>query len=165
MKKDYEAMGAGELERLILTLEEEMHEAAGDLRFEYAARLRDEINDLKRSCAPSADGLGTLSRPVGGRADPQASVPPSRMRRSTASMGDRALVGGQAEVGVEHPPLPLDWGSLMWSVQLQCTVTSPVSVGRSSCGRSRSRRTNAGWMSARCEPATTRSWPDRRRPR
>ena len=41
-------MGAGELERLILTLEEEMHEAAVDLRFEYAARLRDEINDLKR---------------------------------------------------------------------------------------------------------------------
>jgi excinuclease ABC subunit B len=29
-------------------LEEEMHEAAGDLRFEYAARLRDEISDLKK---------------------------------------------------------------------------------------------------------------------
>ena len=25
-----------------------MHEAATDLRFEYAARLRDEIKDLKR---------------------------------------------------------------------------------------------------------------------
>jgi excinuclease ABC subunit B len=37
-----------ELERLIRTLEEEMHEASADLRFEYAARLRDEINDLKR---------------------------------------------------------------------------------------------------------------------
>jgi excinuclease ABC subunit B len=37
-----------ELERLILTLEEEMHEAAGDLRFEYAARLRDEVKELKR---------------------------------------------------------------------------------------------------------------------
>ena len=37
-----------ELARLIQTLEEEMHEAAADLRFEYAARLRDEINDLKR---------------------------------------------------------------------------------------------------------------------
>jgi excinuclease ABC subunit B len=48
IKRDYEAMGAGELERLILTLEEEMHEAAADLRFEYAARLRDEINDLRR---------------------------------------------------------------------------------------------------------------------
>ena len=29
-------------------LEEEMREAAKELRFEYAARLRDEINDLKR---------------------------------------------------------------------------------------------------------------------
>ena len=37
-----------ELERLIRTLEQEMREAAVDLRFEYAARLRDEIKDLKR---------------------------------------------------------------------------------------------------------------------
>jgi excinuclease ABC subunit B len=37
-----------ELERLIKSLEEEMHEAATELRFEYAARLRDEINELKR---------------------------------------------------------------------------------------------------------------------
>jgi excinuclease ABC subunit B len=37
-----------ELARLIQTLEEEMSDAAADLRFEYAARLRDEIKDLKR---------------------------------------------------------------------------------------------------------------------
>jgi len=37
-----------ELRRLILQLEEEMHEASAELRFEYAARLRDEIKDLKR---------------------------------------------------------------------------------------------------------------------
>lgn len=37
-----------ELGRLIQTLEEEMHDAATDLRFEYAARLRDEIKELKR---------------------------------------------------------------------------------------------------------------------
>jgi excinuclease ABC subunit B len=37
-----------ELGRLIQTLEEEMHEASADLRFEYAARLRDEIKELKR---------------------------------------------------------------------------------------------------------------------
>ena len=41
-------MPAEELERLIRTLEEEMHEAAKDLRFEYAARLRDEIGDLRK---------------------------------------------------------------------------------------------------------------------
>jgi excinuclease ABC subunit B len=37
-----------ELARLIQTLEEEMHEAAKDLRFEYAARLRDEVRDLRK---------------------------------------------------------------------------------------------------------------------
>jgi excinuclease ABC subunit B len=37
-----------QLERLIRTLEDEMHDAAGELRFEYAARLRDEIGDLKK---------------------------------------------------------------------------------------------------------------------
>ena len=37
-----------ELARLVLTLEEEMHEAATELKFEYAARLRDEVNDLRR---------------------------------------------------------------------------------------------------------------------
>ena len=37
-----------ELERLIGTLEQEMHDAAIDLRFEYAARLRDEVKELRR---------------------------------------------------------------------------------------------------------------------
>jgi excinuclease ABC subunit B len=39
---------ATELGRLIQTLEEEMHQAAAELRFEYAARLRDEVTELKR---------------------------------------------------------------------------------------------------------------------
>jgi len=37
-----------ELGRLIQTLEEEMNLAAAELKFEYAARLRDEIKDLRR---------------------------------------------------------------------------------------------------------------------
>ncbi|MBA2312333.1 MAG: excinuclease ABC subunit UvrB [Actinobacteria bacterium] len=37
-----------ELKRLLMQLEEEMHQAAGDLRFEYAARIRDEVKDLRR---------------------------------------------------------------------------------------------------------------------
>jgi excinuclease ABC subunit B len=39
---------ADDLGRLIRSLEEEMREAARELRFEYAARLRDEVNELKR---------------------------------------------------------------------------------------------------------------------
>jgi excinuclease ABC subunit B len=37
-----------QLRRLIDSLEDEMQEASAELRFEYAARLRDEIKDLKR---------------------------------------------------------------------------------------------------------------------
>ncbi len=47
-KSDFAELPRDELGRLIRTLEEEMHTAAADLRFEYAARLRDEVNDLKR---------------------------------------------------------------------------------------------------------------------
>jgi excinuclease ABC subunit B len=41
-------MPRADLERLIQSLESEMHEAAKDLRFEYAARLRDEVGELRR---------------------------------------------------------------------------------------------------------------------
>jgi excinuclease ABC subunit B len=41
-------LSLSDLERTIVELEEEMLAAADDLRFEYAARLRDEIRDLRR---------------------------------------------------------------------------------------------------------------------
>jgi excinuclease ABC subunit B len=47
-KSDFADMPREELERLIRSLEEEMHQAAKDLRFEYAARLRDEVHELRR---------------------------------------------------------------------------------------------------------------------
>src|SRR5438093_4116890 len=43
-----EGMSREELEKLVITLEEEMFVAAEELRFEYAAKLRDEIKDLRR---------------------------------------------------------------------------------------------------------------------
>jgi excinuclease ABC subunit B len=46
-RSDLAELPHDELSRLISTLEEEMREAAADLRFEYAAKLRDEISDLK----------------------------------------------------------------------------------------------------------------------
>jgi excinuclease ABC subunit B len=46
--QDLTDLPRADLQRLISTLEEEMREAAADLRFEYAARLRDEIKDLQR---------------------------------------------------------------------------------------------------------------------
>ena len=58
-------MPTHELERLAVELEEEMLAAAEDLRFEYAAQLRDEIRELRRDLreaqemeAPAGDGRG-----------------------------------------------------------------------------------------------------------
>jgi excinuclease ABC subunit B len=48
VKRRETEMEPAELEKLIVELEEEMLAAAEDLRFEYAAKLRDEIKDLRR---------------------------------------------------------------------------------------------------------------------
>lgn len=45
---DGEPVTRAHLERLIHSLSDEMREAATDLRFEYAARLRDEVTELQR---------------------------------------------------------------------------------------------------------------------
>ncbi|MDQ6729962.1 MAG: excinuclease ABC subunit UvrB [Actinomycetota bacterium] len=50
-----------ELERTIVELEEEMLGAAEELRFEYAAKLRDEIRDLKRELG-QAVAAGEIAR-------------------------------------------------------------------------------------------------------
>ncbi len=47
-RKDVEGMDRGELEKLAIQLEEEMFAAAEELRFEYAAKLRDEIKEIRR---------------------------------------------------------------------------------------------------------------------
>ena len=59
-----EDMSLTELEQTIIELEEEMLAAADDLRFEYAARLRDEIRELRRELVAmrGVRGAGFLSR-------------------------------------------------------------------------------------------------------
>jgi excinuclease ABC subunit B len=47
-RSELAGMPRADLTRLISALEEEMRDAAADLRFEYAARLRDEVADLKK---------------------------------------------------------------------------------------------------------------------
>jgi excinuclease ABC subunit B len=47
-KRETEGMSPEDLRRTIVELEEEMLAAADDLRFEYAAKLRDEIKALRR---------------------------------------------------------------------------------------------------------------------
>jgi excinuclease ABC subunit B len=50
-----EGMSREELEKLAVTLEEEMFAAAEELRFEYAAKLRDEIKELRRELQALAE--------------------------------------------------------------------------------------------------------------
>ena len=53
--RQVEGMSPEELEKLVVTLEEEMFAAAEELRFEYAAKLRDEIKDLRRELQAAAE--------------------------------------------------------------------------------------------------------------
>ena len=45
---DTAGLPAAELANLIQELTEQMHQAAAELQFELAARLRDEVADLKK---------------------------------------------------------------------------------------------------------------------
>jgi excinuclease ABC subunit B len=54
-RAEVEGMSSAELERLVVTLEEEMFTAAEELRFEYAAKLRDEIKELRRELQAAAE--------------------------------------------------------------------------------------------------------------
>ena len=54
-KREVEGMAPAELEKLVIQLEEEMFAAAEELRFEYAAKLRDEIKDLRRELLAAAE--------------------------------------------------------------------------------------------------------------
>jgi excinuclease ABC subunit B len=53
--RQVEGMSMEEIEKLVVTLEEEMFAAAEELRFEYAAKLRDEIKDLRRELQAAAE--------------------------------------------------------------------------------------------------------------
>jgi excinuclease ABC subunit B len=53
-RKELEGLTPTDLEKLVIELEEEMFTAAEELRFEYAAKLRDEIKELRRELLASA---------------------------------------------------------------------------------------------------------------
>jgi excinuclease ABC subunit B len=53
-RKDLEGLTTSDLEKLVIELEEEMFTAAEELRFEYAAKLRDEIKELRRELLAAA---------------------------------------------------------------------------------------------------------------
>jgi excinuclease ABC subunit B len=53
-RRRVEGMRPEEIEKLVVSLEEEMYAAAEELRFEYAAKLRDEIKELRRELQAAA---------------------------------------------------------------------------------------------------------------
>ena len=55
-------MTAEQLEKTIIEIEEEMLVAADELRFEYAARLRDELRELRRDLDNLNTAAGTTSK-------------------------------------------------------------------------------------------------------
>ena len=80
-----EAMSHGELERTIVELEEEMLAAADELRFEYAARLRDEIRDLRRELRAAAEASAREApRPAAHRAPVPGRRRPAELVRRRA---------------------------------------------------------------------------------
>ena len=54
---DVSDLPKADLARLIQSLTDEMHDAASDLKFEYAARLRDEVTELRRELRAMEDAL------------------------------------------------------------------------------------------------------------
>ena len=69
-RHETEGMSAEEIRRTIVELEEEMLAAADDLRFEFAAKLRDEIKALRRELAEAEAGAF--------RSGPGSPCPPRR---------------------------------------------------------------------------------------
>jgi excinuclease ABC subunit B len=60
-------MPQNELEKMVVELEEEMLAAAEDLRFEYAAQLRDELRELRRDLQQIRSEEAPAPQPSSGR--------------------------------------------------------------------------------------------------
>jgi excinuclease ABC subunit B len=60
-RKDLEGLSPSDLEKLVIELEEEMFTAAQELRFEYAAKLRDEIKELRRELIAAVSAPASAS--------------------------------------------------------------------------------------------------------
>ncbi len=74
-RRSGEDMPQHELERMVVELEEEMLAAAEDLRFEYAAQLRDELRELRRDLQEIRSGEGPVPAPAPADAPSGGDIP------------------------------------------------------------------------------------------
>ncbi len=134
-----EAMTSTELEKTIVELEEEMLAAAEDLRFEYAARLRDEIRELRRDLRQLTDIEAPASDQS--RRRPSSSLTAWRRRRRLAA----AVLAERCRSGTAARRATCRGGA-------RATRTRSSSP-RSCCSRRRSRgssrATRPGWSAGR----------------
>ncbi len=65
LKQDPATMSLDQIEEVIQSLEKEMKEAARALNFEYAAELRDEVNELRKFAPASSVGKETSTTQLG----------------------------------------------------------------------------------------------------
>ena len=84
-QRQVEGMSNEELQKLVVTLEEEMFAAAEELRFEYAAKLRDEIKELRRELQATAEP------PRSGRSAIAQRASHVRVRRPRAPCGEELV--------------------------------------------------------------------------
>ena len=80
-------LSPGELERTIEVLEREMRKAAGELQFEKAAVLRDQIQELRKGLGEPFFAGGRHGRSGGGRRGARRGAGGPRGRRGIASQG------------------------------------------------------------------------------
>ncbi len=122
-RSDLAELPHDELARLISTLEEEMREAAADLRFEYAAKLRDEISGSQGRAQGARAPLGAAgsgpgpsrpgARPLARGRDAGRPRPRATRRLVMRSLGRRlrsgpvSPVGGPGSVVEDDPRRPV----------------------------------------------------------
>ncbi len=99
-----------ELQRLVVELEEEMSAAAEDLRFEYAAQLRDELRELRRDLreiqAGEADAGAGQVEAGAGQVEAGAGQVEAEVGQVEAEVGQVEAEGGEAEAeGGEAEPM------------------------------------------------------------
>ena len=129
--KKVEGLDREELEKLLVTLEEEMFQAAEELRFEYAAKLRDEIKEIRRD-------LNALVGTTDGREPARSELRLCRGGSGTMSLGfvlaivvSGFVTGGLARFALPGPdPMPI-W--LTIAIGLTGSIVGAV-VGRAISG-------------------------------